>query len=76
MSVKNKKIKDKTKYVYNFDTDLLDVVDKFNVDRIVTAERNPAGTKNMIYDPASGTHIESGPTVVIDNEGHVIVVGR
>lgn len=75
MSVLNKNVKDKTGYEYNVFTDEMDVVRKFNVDRIVTAERNAAGHLNMIYDPASGTHIEAGAAVVTDINGNLIVVG-
>lgn len=75
MSVLNKKVKDKVGYEFNVFTDELDVVNKFNVDRIVTSQRNAAGMLNMIFDPASGTHIESGNSIVIDRNGNVVVVG-
>ena len=75
MSVLDKLIKDKEVILLNPITGKLDMALKFNPDRIVTAERNSAGTLNMTYDPASGTHIGSGPFVVTDNNGHVVVVG-
>ena len=74
MSVLNKNIKDKLQYQYNFDTDRLDLVNKFNPDRIVTAEYNAAGTKNVTYDVASGRFIESGFEVVTDEYGNVVVI--
>jgi hypothetical protein len=76
MSVLDKNVKDKIAYEWNVFTDELDVINRFNENRIVTAERNSAGTINMIYDPASKTHIETGPYVVTDNNGNVVVVGR
>ncbi len=75
MAVKNKVVKDKTAIDFNPITGKLDLVRKFNPDRIVTNERNAAGTLLMTYDPASGTHIPGDPLVVTDNEGHVVVVG-
>jgi hypothetical protein len=75
MSVADKNIKDKTKIVLNPITGELDIVLKFNENRIVTHKRNAAGALNMIFDPASGTHIEMGDQVVVDDNGNVVVVG-
>jgi hypothetical protein len=75
MSVANKNVKDKTKIVLNPITGELDVVLKFNENRIVTHRYNAAGTLNMIFDPASGTFIDMGDQVVVDSDGNVIVVG-
>ena len=74
MNVLDKNVKDKTSYEYNFDTEKVDIVKKFNVDRIVTVEYNAAGTKNMTYDQASGTHINEGFQVVTDENGNVVVI--
>lgn len=76
MSVKDKVVNDKTAYDYNVFTDELDLIRKFNPDRIVTSEYNSAGSRNMIYDPASRTFIDAGPSVVVDNNGNVVVVGK
>ena len=75
MSVKDKTVKDKTALDFNYLTDKFDLVRKFNPDRIVTNERNAAGTKLMEYDAASQTHIEAGPQVVTDEDGNVVGVG-
>lgn len=75
MAVKNKNIKDKTGLDFNYITGRLDLVRKFNPDRIVTNERNSAGSMNCTFDPGSGQFIDLGPQIVTDNEGHVIVVG-
>jgi hypothetical protein len=75
MAVKNKVVKDKTAIDFNPITGKLDLVRKFNADRIVTNERNAAGTMLVTYDLASATYIEQDPLVVTDNEGNVVVVG-
>mgnify|MGYP001491142491 CR=1 FL=1 len=75
MSVKDKNVKDKTGLDFNYMTGKFDLVRKFNPDRIVTNERNAAGTLLMTYDPASGQHIPADPSVVTDEEGNVVVVG-
>lgn len=76
MSVKNKNIKDKTGLDFNYITGKLDLVKKFNPDRIVTNMYNAAGTQLVTFDLASGKYISMDPVVVTDNEGHVVVVGR
>jgi len=68
--------KDREDIVLNALTGKLDVVVKFNPDRILTHQYNAAGNKNMIYDPASNTHIEMDPQIVFDNLGNVVVVGN
>lgn len=75
MSVLDKKVKDKETILFNPITGKLDMALKFNPNRIVTNERNSAGTLLMTYDPASGLHIKSDPLVVTDNAGNVVVVG-
>lgn len=56
-------------------TKKLDLVRTFNPDRILTHERNAAGTLLTTYDSASQTHIEAGPDVVVDQYGNVVTVG-
>lgn len=74
MSVLDKKVKDKIGYEWNVFTDDLDIVNKFNANRIVTAEYNAAGTKNMTYDQASGTQIDASFQIVTDEFGNVVVI--
>ena len=66
------------KFVFNPFTATFDIVDtgssSTNFDEIVTAELNAAGNPRLIYDPVSRTFIQDGPTVVIDNNGNVVVV--
>ena len=76
MSVKDKKVKDKTELQFNPITGEFDIVVKFNPNRMITHEYNIAGTKNMIYDPASKTHVEMGAQVVVDDDGNVVIVGK
>lgn len=76
MSVFDKTVKDKETILFNPITGKLDMALKFNPDRIVTNERNAAGTLLMTYDPASQTHIMGDPLVVTDNNGNVVVVGN
>ncbi len=66
---------DQTKYVFNPFTGKLDAVLKFNPDRIVTNTLNAAGYPRVIYNPESSAFIADGPTVVIDNNGNVVVRG-
>ena len=66
--------KDKEELLINPITKKLDLVIKFNPDRILTAERNSAGSLFHTYDPASGTFIQDSPKVIIDDEGNVVVV--
>jgi hypothetical protein len=42
--------------------------------RIITHTHNQAGTHLAIYEPASNTHIPSGPHAVVDNAGRVVKV--
>ena len=76
MSVFDKTVKDKETILFNPITGKLDMALKFNPDRIVTNERNAAGTLLMTYDPASKMHIMGDPAVVVDNLGNVVVVGN
>lgn len=55
-------------------TGKLDLVRQFNPDRIVTAERNSAGTKFATFDKASETFLDDGPRVVIDLNGNVVTM--
>lgn len=66
--------RDKDELVLNPVTGELDMVRKFNEDRIVTAKLNAAGQPRKIWDPASNTFIDDGPAVVVDNNGNVVVV--
>lgn len=75
MSVKNKVVKDKIGIEFNYIHGKLDLVKKFNPDRIVTNECNAAGSSLTMYDPASGQHIMADPLVVTDEDGNVVVVG-
>lgn len=65
---------DRDELVLNPITGKLDVVRIFNPDRIVTAQRNAAGTIQTTYDRASQTYIDDGPRVVIDNDGNVVTM--
>lgn len=56
-------------------TKKLDLVRQFNPDRIITHERNVAGTLLSTYDYASDSHIIAGPDVVVDQYGNVVTVG-
>lgn len=67
--------KDKEELVLNPITGKLDMVRKFDPDRIVTNSRNAAGSLLMTYDPGSNTHIPMDDVVVTDNDGNVVVVG-
>lgn len=71
---KLKRPKDKKKYTYNVFTGELEVVVEFNVDRIITCQANLAGTTLSTFDSASGTHLESGPQIVTDEYGNILVV--
>lgn len=42
---------------------------------ILTHFRNAAGTPIQTYERTSGTHIDSGPLVVVDNNGDVVAKG-
>ncbi len=75
MSVKNKTVKDKTALDFNYITGKLDLVRKFNADRIVTHERTNTGAPLMEYDIYSNSFVAAGPKVVVDNEGNVVVCG-
>lgn len=48
---------------------------KFNPDRIVTNTLNSAGYPRVIWNPESSSYVTDGPTVVIDNNGNVVVRG-
>jgi hypothetical protein len=63
---------DREELVINPTTGKLDVVRIFDPNRIVTHERNAAGTKLMTWDAASQTFIEDGPDIVIDQYGNVV----
>lgn len=71
-----KKINDEKKYKFNPLTGEFELIVKFNPKRIISHEYNMAGTKNMIYDPASKTHVEMGAQIVIDEEGNVVIIGN
>lgn len=42
---------------------------------ILTHFRNAAGTRIQTYERRSGTHIDSGPLVVVDRHGNVVAKG-
>lgn len=42
---------------------------------IVTHFRNSSGTRIQTYERTSGTHIDSAPLVVVDNDGNVVAKG-
>ena len=63
---------DREELVLNPVTGELDVVRIFDPNRIVTAQRNSAGHKFQTYDVQTGTYLEDGPRVVIDNNGNVV----
>lgn len=42
---------------------------------ILTHFRNAAGSPIQTYDRNSGTHIDSAPLVVVDNDGDVVAKG-
>jgi hypothetical protein len=66
--------KDKQAFLFNPLTGSLDLVLKFNENRIVTHQYNAAGTLLRTYDIASGTEIELGFLTVTDNDGNVVVI--
>ena len=66
--------RDKDSLVLNPITGELDFVRIFNENRIVTSEYNAAGSRRMTYDSFSGTHVDDGPIVVVDNNGNVVVI--
>ena len=68
-------VKDKEELVLNPVTKKLDMVVKFNPDRILTAELNAAGNPRMIWDAVSQSFIADGPDIVVDNKGNVVVKG-
>jgi len=65
---------DKKHIVYNPFTDNFDIVREFNADRIITATQNAAGTKRLTYNAASATWIEDSPSIVVDNNGNMVVI--
>jgi hypothetical protein len=66
--------KDKEELVLNPVTGKLDVVRKFNADRIVTSELGPNGNPLYMFDPITSTYFQAGPFVVCDNNGNVVVI--
>jgi len=65
--------KDKEIFVLNPITGELDLVRAFNENRIIVSEYNLAGSRRMTYDAFSGTHVDDGPIIVVDNNGNVVV---
>lgn len=66
--------RDKDSLILNPITGELDFVRIFNENRIIVSEYNAAGSRRMTYDAFSGTHLDDGPIVVVDNNGNVVVV--
>lgn len=70
----DKKPKDRLKFELNPLSGELDLISQFNEDRIVSHTHNPAGHALYQYDPILGTWYASGPEVVFDEKGNVVVV--
>ena len=67
---------DKDELILNPITGKLDLIRIFNVDRIITCQRNSLGHSFKVYDPETDNYTEDGePRVVTDNDGNVIVLG-
>lgn len=64
---------DRKKFVVNPITGELDLISKFNANRIVTNDKNLLDRDNLIYDAVANTHLLMGPLVVTDNDGNVIL---
>lgn len=64
--------KDKQELVLNPATGQLDVINKFNSDRILTHSNNASGNPLMIYDPFLDSYQEMGDLIVTDNQGNVV----
>ena len=64
--------KDKDIEVFNPLSGKFDTVRKFNPDRLISHQLNPAGNPLMEYDIISGTYYEAGPQLVFDEEGNVV----
>ena len=64
--------KDKLTTTFNPFTGNLDMINKFNPDRIVTDDRNAAGYPLMMFDPHTNTYMPLGPLVVTDDDGNVV----
>lgn len=64
--------KDKEELVLNPITGQLDLIRKFNPDRIITSEYNAAGGARVIWDVALSTWVEDGPVVIMDSNGNVV----
>jgi hypothetical protein len=64
--------KDKQLLLVNPVTGKLDLVVKFNPDRIVTSQLNTAGGARVVWNPETSSYVSDGATVVIDNEGNVV----
>ena len=65
--------KDQDIAILNPFTGNLDMIRKFNVDRIATHNMNPAGNQRVIYDLNSGMWIPEDPAIVTDDAGNVVV---
>jgi hypothetical protein len=63
---KEQKEKDKLAYEFNAFTENLDIVQKFNENRILTSEYKADGSKR--------DEIEEGYVVICDNAGNVVVM--
>lgn len=64
--------RDKDELILNPVTGKLDMIRKFNPDRIVVSEYNAAGGQRVAWNVASSSWVEDGPVVVIDNNGNVV----
>lgn len=66
--------KDKDILVLNPTTGNLDLVRKFNPNRIISHLYSPFGNPLMFFDPTINVYYEAGPQLVFDNEGNVVTI--
>lgn len=52
-----------------------EIATRFSPFNILTHFRNATGTRIQTYERTSGTHIDSPPLVVVDNDGNVVMKG-
>jgi len=64
--------RDKDELILNPVTGELDMIRKFNPDRLITSSLNSAGNPHVEYDVQSGLYIEAGPQLIYDSEGNVV----
>ena len=64
--------KDQVVAILNPITGQLDMVQKFNPNRIITHSGNQAGNPLMIYDPLTGLYTPMDFVNVTDSDGNVV----